>query len=232
MYWLDMPQMKTANHYKHQRPLPAWYWTGKTEMACLREAVGADAAARLRAPHPAADGHRACTRCWLGVQPAAGARLVPGGVRGRGGVGGAAQHGLGMSAVRATAGLMASKPYVASGQVHPAHEQLLPGLPRTNPTQRTRRGRLPGDHAVLALSGPARARAESQRPHRIDGAQPRPAERGTSAHPSAATRRICWTTWTACNALGPSPRCAYRLAQTAFLCRLSRQFMGLSPPCA
>lgn len=40
MYWLDMPQMKTANHYNHQRRLPAWYWTGETQMACMRDVVG------------------------------------------------------------------------------------------------------------------------------------------------------------------------------------------------
>ncbi len=40
MYWLDMPQMGQANHYGHQRPLPAWYWSGQTKMACMREAVG------------------------------------------------------------------------------------------------------------------------------------------------------------------------------------------------
>ncbi|MCK7491563.1 MAG: hypothetical protein MZW92_07590 [Comamonadaceae bacterium] len=51
----------------------------------------------------------------LGVDAAAGARLVPGGLRRRGRVGRAAQH-AGHERSSPTAALMASKPYVASGQ--------------------------------------------------------------------------------------------------------------------
>ncbi len=40
VYWLDMPGMLNANHFDHQRPLPAWYWTGDTEMNCLRVTIG------------------------------------------------------------------------------------------------------------------------------------------------------------------------------------------------
>ncbi len=40
VYWLDMPQMKTANHYGHQRALPKWYWTGETKMACMKDSIG------------------------------------------------------------------------------------------------------------------------------------------------------------------------------------------------
>lgn len=40
VYWLDMPGMLEANHFAHQRPLPAWYWTGDTDMNCLRETIG------------------------------------------------------------------------------------------------------------------------------------------------------------------------------------------------
>lgn len=39
IYWLDMPAIATANHYHHQRKLPAWYWTGETHMNCQRQAV-------------------------------------------------------------------------------------------------------------------------------------------------------------------------------------------------
>lgn len=39
MYWLDMPDIAKANHYQHQRKLPAWYWTGETHMNCQRQAV-------------------------------------------------------------------------------------------------------------------------------------------------------------------------------------------------
>jgi deoxyribodipyrimidine photolyase-related protein len=40
VYWLDMPQLRTANHYQHQRALPHWYWTGDTHMACMRDVIG------------------------------------------------------------------------------------------------------------------------------------------------------------------------------------------------
>jgi len=39
VYWLDMPGMKEANHYAHMRDLPAWFWTGKTQMACVRDTL-------------------------------------------------------------------------------------------------------------------------------------------------------------------------------------------------
>jgi deoxyribodipyrimidine photolyase-related protein len=39
VYWLEMPGMATANHFNHQRPLPKWFWTGQTHMACARDAV-------------------------------------------------------------------------------------------------------------------------------------------------------------------------------------------------
>ena len=40
VYWLEMPGLLEANHFGHDRPLPAWYWTGDTEMNCMREAIG------------------------------------------------------------------------------------------------------------------------------------------------------------------------------------------------
>jgi deoxyribodipyrimidine photolyase-related protein len=40
MYWLDMPGMRGANHYVHSRKLPKWYWTGETQMNCMRQAIG------------------------------------------------------------------------------------------------------------------------------------------------------------------------------------------------
>ena len=39
VYWRDMPGMAGANHLKHHRPLPGWYWTGETKMACARDAI-------------------------------------------------------------------------------------------------------------------------------------------------------------------------------------------------
>ena len=40
VYWMQMPGLRQANHYGHSRPLPRWYWTGQTHMACMREVVG------------------------------------------------------------------------------------------------------------------------------------------------------------------------------------------------
>ena len=40
MYYLDMPQMAQDNHYQHSNKLPGWYWTGNTEMACMKDAIG------------------------------------------------------------------------------------------------------------------------------------------------------------------------------------------------
>ncbi len=39
MYWLDMPGLKEANHFDHQRTLPRWFWTGETQMACMRDSL-------------------------------------------------------------------------------------------------------------------------------------------------------------------------------------------------
>jgi deoxyribodipyrimidine photolyase-related protein len=39
MYYLDMPQMANDNYYDHQRPLPKWYWSGKTQMACMKDTI-------------------------------------------------------------------------------------------------------------------------------------------------------------------------------------------------
>jgi deoxyribodipyrimidine photolyase-related protein len=39
VYFLDMPQLKTANHYGHTQPLPKWYWTGDTQMNCMRQCI-------------------------------------------------------------------------------------------------------------------------------------------------------------------------------------------------
>jgi deoxyribodipyrimidine photolyase-related protein len=40
VYWRDMPGLASANYFGHERTLPAWYWTGDTQMACMRETVG------------------------------------------------------------------------------------------------------------------------------------------------------------------------------------------------
>ncbi len=39
IYWLRMPGYLEENVFDHQRPLPAFYWTAETEMACLRACI-------------------------------------------------------------------------------------------------------------------------------------------------------------------------------------------------
>ena len=38
-YWRLMPGLLTANAWQHQRPLPGFFWDGRTEMNCLRHVV-------------------------------------------------------------------------------------------------------------------------------------------------------------------------------------------------
>jgi len=40
IYWLHAPDYQGFNHLEAKRPLPALYWTGQTKMACMRAAVG------------------------------------------------------------------------------------------------------------------------------------------------------------------------------------------------
>lgn len=40
MYWANMPDYARVNHLKATRPLPEWFWTGETRMRCLAEAIG------------------------------------------------------------------------------------------------------------------------------------------------------------------------------------------------
>ena len=39
VYFFDMPGLKAANHFAHERELPAWYWTGETGMNCMRQCL-------------------------------------------------------------------------------------------------------------------------------------------------------------------------------------------------
>ena len=40
VYWLHMPDYAGKNHYGHQRPLPGFFWTGDTDLNCLRQSLG------------------------------------------------------------------------------------------------------------------------------------------------------------------------------------------------
>ncbi len=40
VYWQRMPGYVDSNHFAHQAPLPAWFWTGETQMRCLAHAIG------------------------------------------------------------------------------------------------------------------------------------------------------------------------------------------------
>src|SRR5574343_948762 len=40
VYWRQMPGLGEANQYDHATPLPAWFWTGRTNAACLAAAIG------------------------------------------------------------------------------------------------------------------------------------------------------------------------------------------------
>ena len=39
LYWLKMPAYAAANFFEAQRPLPPFFWTGATKMNCLRQCV-------------------------------------------------------------------------------------------------------------------------------------------------------------------------------------------------
>ena len=40
VYWARMPGYTHVNHLQHSRPLPDWFWTGHTRMACVASAIG------------------------------------------------------------------------------------------------------------------------------------------------------------------------------------------------
>ena len=40
IYWISMPRLREMNALDAHEPLPDWYWTGDTDRECLRQAVG------------------------------------------------------------------------------------------------------------------------------------------------------------------------------------------------
>jgi len=39
IYWKEMPHYQTLNMLKAKRPLPAYFWTGRTKMHCMRQSI-------------------------------------------------------------------------------------------------------------------------------------------------------------------------------------------------
>ena len=39
MYWLNMPDVAQSNHLQAKQALPEWFWTGETRMNCLSQAI-------------------------------------------------------------------------------------------------------------------------------------------------------------------------------------------------
>jgi deoxyribodipyrimidine photolyase-related protein len=39
IYWLKMPEYASMNFFYNQAKLPEWFWTGKTKMNCLKDAI-------------------------------------------------------------------------------------------------------------------------------------------------------------------------------------------------
>ncbi|MBL7815615.1 MAG: cryptochrome/photolyase family protein [Saprospiraceae bacterium] len=40
VYWAQMPDYANLNFFNHQADLPSWFWTGDTQMNCLKHAIG------------------------------------------------------------------------------------------------------------------------------------------------------------------------------------------------
>ncbi len=39
IYWAKMPEYATLNYFENTKKLPEWFWTGKTKMNCLKNAI-------------------------------------------------------------------------------------------------------------------------------------------------------------------------------------------------
>ena len=132
IYWTQMPGYEQRNALEAQADLPAWYWSGATDMACLRDAIG-QTLAHGYAHHIQRLMVTGLYALLLGVQPqqvhhwylsvyvdAVEWVELP--------------NTLGMSQY-ADGGLMASKPYAASGQYIARMSPYCKGC-RYDPAQR------------------------------------------------------------------------------------------------
>ena len=57
VYWALIPGYTEVNA-GHDRPLPRWFWSGDTGMACLSAAIGQSLQQAYAPPYPAPDGDR------------------------------------------------------------------------------------------------------------------------------------------------------------------------------
>jgi len=113
IYWTQMPDYQARNALDAQADLPAWYWTGDTDMACLKDAIG-QTLAHGYAHHIQRLMVTGLYALLLGVKPqAVHAWYLSVYVDGVDWV--ALPNTLGMGQF-GDGGLMASKPYVASGK--------------------------------------------------------------------------------------------------------------------
>ena len=137
IYWTQMPDYLERNELGAHEPLPAWYWTGDTAMACLRDAIG-QTLEHGYAHHIQRLMVTGLYALLLGVDPKAlhawylavyvdAVEWVE------------LPNTLGMSQY-ADGGVMASKPYIATGQYIARMSPYCKGC-RFEPAQRT------GEHA-------------------------------------------------------------------------------------
>ena len=171
-YWRQMPGMKEKNGWEAHRPVPPFFWSGETDMACLRHAI-------RRALETGYNHH--IERLMLlsnfamlaGLNPAAVNDwfsalyidaydwVMPPNVIGMG--------------LNADGGLTATKPYIASANYINKMGDHCAGC-RFNPKQRHGARRLPLQLPLLELPHPPRGAAARQP---APGAQrPRPAPSG------------------------------------------------------
>ena len=133
IYWTQMPGYLERNELGAHEPLPAWYWTGDTAMACLKDAIG-QTLEHGYAHHIQRLMVTGLYALLLGVDPKAlhawylavyvdAVEWVE------------LPNTLGMSQY-ADGGVMASKPYVATGQYIARMSPYCKGC-RFDPTQRT-----------------------------------------------------------------------------------------------
>ena len=132
IYWTRMPAYAQANALQAHHDLPPWYWTGDTDMACLRDAIG-QTLAHGYAHHIQRLMVTGLFALLYGVEPAQlhawylsvyvdAVEWVE------------LPNTLGMSQY-ADGGLMASKPYIASGK-YIARQSPLCGRCRYRPDER------------------------------------------------------------------------------------------------